>query len=303
MGLVSPSKLSSPMSEPFDPYRKWLGIPPKDQPPHHYRLLGIPAFEDDPDVIENAAARQMSHLRTLNASKHAAFAQRLLTEISAAKLCLLTRDRKSAYDERLRTELAAAGKLSASHILPPGAHQEAALSEPEAQLSPRSGSRWREDGLYESAAVVPAPVPIPMPPPPVASAVAFGMPQFAGPATAISEEVPVGVPVGVPVIRRSSSASAIRARRSRSALPLLLIFISLLVLAGAGGIALVLANRPAESPHSPNSAQPASGTTAQIKSPAATLPQAPSPNKSHPPAQPIETPSAPPESPPAAANP
>jgi hypothetical protein len=25
----------------FDPYRKWLGIPPKDQPPHYYRLLGI----------------------------------------------------------------------------------------------------------------------------------------------------------------------------------------------------------------------------------------------------------------------
>ena len=25
----------------FDPYRKWLGIPPQEQPPNHYRLLGI----------------------------------------------------------------------------------------------------------------------------------------------------------------------------------------------------------------------------------------------------------------------
>ncbi len=24
---------------PFDAYRKWLGIPPEEQPPHHYRLL------------------------------------------------------------------------------------------------------------------------------------------------------------------------------------------------------------------------------------------------------------------------
>lgn len=29
------------MAETCDPYHKWLGIPPKDQPPHNYRLLGI----------------------------------------------------------------------------------------------------------------------------------------------------------------------------------------------------------------------------------------------------------------------
>ena len=34
----------------FDPYRKWLGIPPKDQPPNHYRLLGLELFETDPDT-------------------------------------------------------------------------------------------------------------------------------------------------------------------------------------------------------------------------------------------------------------
>ena len=41
------------MPEEFDPYRKWLGIPPKDQPPHYYRLLGIALLEDDPDVPES----------------------------------------------------------------------------------------------------------------------------------------------------------------------------------------------------------------------------------------------------------
>ena len=40
------------MAEKFDPYYKWLGIPPQDQPPHHYRLLGIELFEPDRDVID-----------------------------------------------------------------------------------------------------------------------------------------------------------------------------------------------------------------------------------------------------------
>ena len=40
------------MSAEFDPYYEWLGIVPKDQPPHHYRLLGIQPFETDPHLIE-----------------------------------------------------------------------------------------------------------------------------------------------------------------------------------------------------------------------------------------------------------
>ncbi len=31
----------------FDPYREWLDIPPADQPPNYYRLLGLSLFEDD----------------------------------------------------------------------------------------------------------------------------------------------------------------------------------------------------------------------------------------------------------------
>ncbi len=42
---------------PFDPYHKWLGIPAKDQPANHYRLLGLDLFEADAEVIESAAMR------------------------------------------------------------------------------------------------------------------------------------------------------------------------------------------------------------------------------------------------------
>lgn len=106
------------MSEEFDPYRKWLGIPAKDQPANHYRLLGIPHFEDDPDVIDNAATRQIAHVRTFQSGKHAAQSQKILTELTQARLCLLQPEKKSAYDANLRAELAAAGRLS-GEIPPP----------------------------------------------------------------------------------------------------------------------------------------------------------------------------------------
>jgi hypothetical protein len=93
------------MSEQFDPYRKWLGIPPKDQPPNHYRLLGIPLFEDDLDVIENAADRQMAHVRTYQSSQHATASQQILNELAAAKLCLLTPGERATYDKRLKAEI------------------------------------------------------------------------------------------------------------------------------------------------------------------------------------------------------
>jgi len=60
------------VSESFDPYHNWPGIPPKDQPPNHYRLLGIDPFEGKSNVIEAAADRQMPHVRTYASGKRSA---------------------------------------------------------------------------------------------------------------------------------------------------------------------------------------------------------------------------------------
>ncbi len=106
------------MSDPFDPYFKWLGISPKDQPPNHYRLLGIDLFVDDHDVIEHAADRQMAHLRSFQAGKHAADSQRLLNEIANAKVCLLDREKKAAYDQQLKQSSASNQKLVKAKALP-----------------------------------------------------------------------------------------------------------------------------------------------------------------------------------------
>lgn len=95
------------MSETFDPYHRWLGIPPAEQPPHHYRLLGLGLFESDPDVIEQAADRQMAHFQTHRTGPHSAVSQNLLNELASAKLCLLQPANKAAYDQGLKEKVLA----------------------------------------------------------------------------------------------------------------------------------------------------------------------------------------------------
>lgn len=102
----------------FDPYHKWLGIRPKDQPPHHYRLLGIDALENDLDVIDAAANRIMSYLKEIATGDQAAHSQKLLNEVAQARLCLLNRDRKAAYDAELKAKLATRPAKSAKPAKP-----------------------------------------------------------------------------------------------------------------------------------------------------------------------------------------
>lgn len=94
------------MSEDFDPYHRWLGIPPEDQPPDHYRLLGIARFETDREVIDSVAVRHMHFLQEITDGPYVPQAQRLLNELAAARRCLLDAARKSDYDAGLKKQLA-----------------------------------------------------------------------------------------------------------------------------------------------------------------------------------------------------
>src|SRR4051812_29075556 len=91
----------------FDPYYKWLGIPPQEQPPHHYRLLGLSVFESDAEVIDAAANRQMAYLQTcaMGVGPQVLVSQHLLNEVAAARLCLLNSTKKVAYDTTLEKKL------------------------------------------------------------------------------------------------------------------------------------------------------------------------------------------------------
>lgn len=90
----------------FDPYYKWLSIPPHEQPPNHYRLLGVALFEEDPEVIAAAADRQMGHIKSYTNGRYASHSQRLLTELAKARICLLNAERKASYDAQLKRETA-----------------------------------------------------------------------------------------------------------------------------------------------------------------------------------------------------
>ncbi len=132
------------MAEQFDPYRKWLGIPSQDQAPNHYQLLGIPSGENDPDVIENAANRQMAHVRTFQAGKHSKLSQQILNELSTAKRVLLTSDKKSEYDAQLAAQQQAlATSLTRPPTIPPLAQDSlpppAETPVPDTSIRPRGG--------------------------------------------------------------------------------------------------------------------------------------------------------------------
>jgi hypothetical protein len=98
----SPPRMQPP-SDAFDPYDQWLAIPLSERPCDHYRLLGIPRFEPDPARITAAADARMALVRSYQVGPRGRYTQRLLNELSAAKVCLTSPAAKQAYDETLRT--------------------------------------------------------------------------------------------------------------------------------------------------------------------------------------------------------
>jgi len=102
----------------FDPYYEWLGIPPKDQPAHHYRLLGVELFEEHRSAIDAAANRLMAYLQELSNGEDATLAQELLNEVAAARLCLLNAKQKASYDRQLKAILQKQSRQTANSALP-----------------------------------------------------------------------------------------------------------------------------------------------------------------------------------------
>ncbi len=129
------------MPETFDPYYVWLGIAPQETAgggPNFYRLLGVPLLESNPRVIDNAADRQMAHLRTLQTGPKAVLAQRLLNEVAAARVTLLDPPRKGAYDRQLQARGAAPVAIS-------GAGEARPATAIAGQAAPQSSSRRLSD--------------------------------------------------------------------------------------------------------------------------------------------------------------
>ena len=91
------------MADDFDPYQKWLGIPPQEQPPNFYRLLTLKPLESDLEVISKATTNLTAYLAARAKGKNGAHAIRLLDEVIAAGTCLLDPACKAVYDATLQT--------------------------------------------------------------------------------------------------------------------------------------------------------------------------------------------------------
>jgi hypothetical protein len=120
-------------SESFDPYAQWLGIGPHERPLHHYRLLGLELFEADAGKISAAADERMLLLRQYQTGPRGTYTQKLLNEVAAARVCLLSATQKKDYDQWLRNLLqppthAAAPpprRRNLAEVMPPGWDGEA----------------------------------------------------------------------------------------------------------------------------------------------------------------------------------
>lgn len=206
--------------KPFDPYHKWLGIPPEDQPPHYYRLLAIRPFESDEEVIQSAADQRMAHVRTFQSGIYSEASQTLLNELAAARVCLLKPHRKAAYDAALKTKLA-----------PPAASPPTPPPSPPASPPPR----------IEAA------------PPAVVSAsgmrvMLVPMAPWPSAATATAEDEPLDMPfpAGVRSYRRSS-----RTRQTADLLVLGAMAILFVVVAAFAATQLFKRPRPSSPPTVP----------------------------------------------------
>jgi hypothetical protein len=141
----------SSAAPPFDPYREWLGIEPHEQPADFYRLLGMARFETDSSRLAAAVDQRMALVRSFQTGPRGIYTQRLLNELSAARIALLSPPSKAAYDAALAQHLAA--RISPQvHATQPGAPHLAVLT----------------FGLGQTA-IPPAPPVLPPPPPPQAA--------------------------------------------------------------------------------------------------------------------------------------
>src|SRR5215467_4177750 len=132
------------MSEPFDAYYKWLAIPPSEQPPNHYRLLGLPLYESDKDVIAAAAVQRMNFVRKFQKGATIAAARKLSQEIANAWACLINPQKKQEYDEHLQLHLAAS-------------HDSLLQSSPVPELPPVAGVAVVTDLTPEAPTAIGAP--------------------------------------------------------------------------------------------------------------------------------------------------
>lgn len=91
----------------FDPYLEWLGIQITERPLDHYALLGLPRFESSEKLIDQHSVKRIELLQDIaTGSEQVELSQRILNEISTARICLLDPRKRAKYDLQLKKRIA-----------------------------------------------------------------------------------------------------------------------------------------------------------------------------------------------------
>jgi len=145
------------LSDGFNPYAQWLGLPAENAPQDHYELLGLERYESDPQRIAAAADKRLAQVRGFRPGPHARLWSQLLDELGAAKKCLLDAASKDEYDQRLR-EPGAGGQ---TRTMPATSIQDETTSEPlsDARMPPsprKPAGTDRKVAVFPTATTRPA---------------------------------------------------------------------------------------------------------------------------------------------------
>ena len=91
----------------FDPYVTWLGIQNIERPLDHYALLGLPRFESSKKLIDQHSVQRIELLQDIaTGSEQVELSQKILNEISAARICLMDSRKRAKYDLQLKKQIA-----------------------------------------------------------------------------------------------------------------------------------------------------------------------------------------------------
>jgi hypothetical protein len=179
------------MAEGFDPYRNWLGLAVGGREPNHYELLSLAVFEADKSRINEAADRAAQLVTSQATTAQVPQSQKLLYQISTARVCLLNAAEKARYDDQLRQQ-----------------QSQLKAEMPVAKAPPAAVQRIRE--MQSPAA--PPPAATASMPPPMPAPVYGTVPVAPAPAASMPAPATNSLPAPSPAVRIVGGAEEVVAR-------------------------------------------------------------------------------------------
>ncbi|HEY7428946.1 MAG TPA: hypothetical protein VH682_32245 [Gemmataceae bacterium] len=138
----------------YDLICSWLGLPPGEWPPDHYRLLGLAAGESRAELIEQRVHERLDTVRRYQ-MMHPEQATEAMNRLAQAFVCLTEAASKTAYDAQLG--------ISASPAPPPQAETLDWLSSAPPVALPVEPASVGADKAGPAPMAVPS-IPPPLPP-------------------------------------------------------------------------------------------------------------------------------------------